>query len=400
MAASAPTGAVTLVFTDVQGSTTLWETHTDAMRSALQTHNDVMRQLLVQHGGYEVKTEGDAFMLAFSSPQAAVAFCLHAQNALLDARWPEALATVDDASTEVDAAGKPIWRGLRVRMGVHVGAPEHEVNAITGRMDYFGPMVNRAARVASAAHGGQIVVSDEVHAALDMTALHEPVEHDLGEHWLKGLKSVEHLFSLVPQRLRGRHFEPVKSLPTPASGQPAFDSSPDDQFFKMLSERTTLDASGTLHRQAAPAQPPIPRPRPPAELPALELDESKLRVNREKAAEAAANAETPSGSKKTMLALIVAVVAVIGVSVFAMSSGIIPGATVSTKEVVHFLSEPPGATVIIDGKERGTTPLDLPNDFADGIYEAKLQKLGYEPMTVIFQGARTSTIKGDLRLKK
>ncbi|MBM3266675.1 MAG: AAA family ATPase [Candidatus Sericytochromatia bacterium] len=210
-----PTGVVTLVFTDVQGSTVLWERQPTAMHAALGIHNRLLRDLLAEHGGYEVKTEGDAFMVAFAAPDAAVAWCLAAQEALLAAEWPADLLSQPDAGEERDPAGMALRRGLRVRMGVHAGEPFCVPDPLTGRMDYFGPMVNRAARVGGAAHGGQVVVSGGVWAALGDAAPPRAAARDLGEHRLKGLDTPERLVQLLPEGLAGRTFEPPKSQAGP-----------------------------------------------------------------------------------------------------------------------------------------------------------------------------------------
>ena len=114
-----------MVFTDVQGSTKLWEALKEDMERALFIHNGVMRRVIAECGGYEVKTEGDAFMVAFQTAHAAVKWCLDAQEALVNAEWPTDGALLDqpEASVQYDDAGNQIWSGLRVRMGVHVGEP-------------------------------------------------------------------------------------------------------------------------------------------------------------------------------------------------------------------------------------------------------------------------------------
>src|SRR5690349_19948819 len=83
----APTGTVALVFTDVQGSTQLWERCSGGMRTALEVHDRVLRTLLAEHGGHEVKSQGDSYMVAFTSAVVAVRWCLEAQQALLRAPW-------------------------------------------------------------------------------------------------------------------------------------------------------------------------------------------------------------------------------------------------------------------------------------------------------------------------
>ncbi|MBF0548295.1 MAG: tetratricopeptide repeat protein [Candidatus Riflebacteria bacterium] len=211
---SPPVGLVTLVFTDVQGSTGLWENAPDVMRSALATHDSVMRETIDTIGGYEVKTEGDAFMVAFGDPISAIKWCLTVQERLMAAEWPPQLFGLTDAAKVLDTHGRPIFCGLRVRMGIHSGIPECKPDPKTGRMDYFGPMVNRAARVGGAAHGGQILVSGSVWERVSsrLSGIGSPFFCDLGQHRLKGLESLEQLVMLIPMSLAERRFPPPKTL--------------------------------------------------------------------------------------------------------------------------------------------------------------------------------------------
>ncbi len=185
-----PVGELALVFTDVESSTALWEVAPAAMRTALALHDALMRQLLEEHRGYEVKTEGDAFMIAFVDAADALAWCLAAQVGLGRLAWPDRIVAAPAASPRDGACG------LRVRMGVHRGAPECVVSPVTGRMDYFGPVVNRAARVAAAAHGGQILVSGTAWEAIDPPS--EARIRELGEFRFKGLHRPEQLVEVVP----------------------------------------------------------------------------------------------------------------------------------------------------------------------------------------------------------
>ena len=110
----APVGAVTLVFTDVEGSTPLWESHPDDMRVALQTHDQIMRETLARHQGYEMRTEGDAFKAAFSDPAAAISWCMEVQQALHSAQWPPGLLD-EDVTRDVVVDGVTVLRGRDVR---------------------------------------------------------------------------------------------------------------------------------------------------------------------------------------------------------------------------------------------------------------------------------------------
>ncbi len=234
-----PTGEVSLVFTDIKNSTLLWETYPIAMRSAIKMHNEVMRRHLRIIGGYEVKTEGDAFMVAFSTVTSALLWCFTVQSQLLEVQWPQEILSSVNGQEVLDADGNVIFRGLSVRMGVHWGSPVCEVDPVTKRMDYFGPMVNRAARISSVADGGQITVSSdfiaeiqrllETHIESDRSgsmdsedAMQDDVlSHairrelrslssqgfevkDLGERRLKGLENPEYIYLMYPHSLAGR----------------------------------------------------------------------------------------------------------------------------------------------------------------------------------------------------
>lgn len=124
------------------------------MAVAIRKHNEVLREMLQQHGGYEVKTEGDAFMCSFADPLVAVRFCLDTQEKLLQVDWPQEIYEHEKSQIVKNDDGQLLYRGLRVRMGLHCGNPSCEEDPTTGRMDYFGQMVNRAARVESVASGG------------------------------------------------------------------------------------------------------------------------------------------------------------------------------------------------------------------------------------------------------
>jgi predicted ATPase/class 3 adenylate cyclase len=193
-----PTGTVTFLFTDIEGSTALWESSPESMRSALERHDGILRAAIAGRGGAVFSTAGDAFAAAFSSADAALGAALDAQVALQGEPWP----------TEP---------GLRVRMGLHTGAA-HERDG-----DYFGPTLNRAARVMALAHGGQVLVSMAVEG-LVRDGLGEGVSLvDLGAQHLRGLTRSERVFEVrAPGVATG--FPPLRGadngpagLPTPAT---------------------------------------------------------------------------------------------------------------------------------------------------------------------------------------
>ncbi|KAJ4346551.1 uncharacterized protein N0V89_010482 [Didymosphaeria variabile] len=235
----APTGEVSLVFTDIKSSTLLWETYPIAMRSAIKMHNELMRRQLRIIGGYEVKTEGDAFMVAFPTVTSALLWCFTIQSQLLEVPWPQEILNSVNGQEVVDPNGNVIFRGLSVRMGIHWGTPVCEVDPVTKRMDYFGPMVNRASRISSVADGGQITVSSdfiaeiqrllETHIEGDRSnsigseeqygddqlsqAIRQELRSlssqgfevkDLGERRLKGLENPEYIYLMYPHSLASR----------------------------------------------------------------------------------------------------------------------------------------------------------------------------------------------------
>lgn len=156
-----PVGKLALVFTDIKNSTLLWDTYPVAMRSAIKLHNTMMRRQLRIVGGYEVKTEGDSFMVSFPTPTSALLWCFNVQNQLLIEDWPNEILETNEGCEVTDSLGNILFRGLSVRMGIHWGSPVCELDMVTRRMDYFGPMVNRASRIESSADGGQIAVSSD-----------------------------------------------------------------------------------------------------------------------------------------------------------------------------------------------------------------------------------------------
>jgi predicted ATPase/class 3 adenylate cyclase len=206
----APSGDLCIVFTDIQGSTALWDKAPEVMRKALDTHDTLMRQSLESFAGFEVKNEGDAFMVAFAGRDAAIGWCLAVQESMLHADWPHELSTFPQSASELDEAGALLFQGLRVRMGIHRGNPQQIVDPTTRRADYRGGMVNRAARVAHAAHGGQVLLSRAVWEELESDPRHALI--DLGQHRFAGLEAPEHVVQIAPSALSGRQFPPLRAL--------------------------------------------------------------------------------------------------------------------------------------------------------------------------------------------
>ncbi|KAJ9443996.1 hypothetical protein DIPPA_51837 [Diplonema papillatum] len=156
------TSIATIVFTDIVQSTATWNACPDGMKRALQLHNVLIRSALAAFGGYEVKTIGDSFMAAFSSPQDAAKFSLSVHAKLYSANWPSQLLAIPHCSVVPST-----WCGLRVRIGMHQGIVSVEKNTVTDRFDYFGPTVNMAARLESHCLPGCVAVLPEFAAEVE-----------------------------------------------------------------------------------------------------------------------------------------------------------------------------------------------------------------------------------------
>ena len=188
MAINLPSGTVTFLFTDVEGSTRLWEQFPDAMGQALARHDDLLRQAIEQHGGRIIKYTGDGVHAAFDTAVNGITAALAAQQRLYGAAW--------------DEIGP---QRLRVRMGLHTGEAEERSG------DYFGPALNRAARLMSVAHGGQTLLSATA-AGLVRDQLPEAASlRDLGEHRLRDLIRSERIYQLLHPALPSV-FPPLRSL--------------------------------------------------------------------------------------------------------------------------------------------------------------------------------------------
>jgi predicted ATPase/class 3 adenylate cyclase len=184
-----PSGTVTFLFSDIEGSTNLARQLGPDWSAVLRLHRDLLRAAFTSEGGHELGTEGDSFFVVFPSARAAVAAAAAAQRALTKAAWP------GDVS-------------LRVRMGIHTAeaAPEG-----TDRSDYTGLEVHRAARIAATAHGGQVVLSSQTVALIDERPPAGVGVRALGAHRLKDFPEPEDLHQLLVEGL-AVDFPPLRSL--------------------------------------------------------------------------------------------------------------------------------------------------------------------------------------------
>ena len=180
------TGTITFLFTDVEGSTKLWERNPEAMSQALSHHDELIRNAVEAHDGFVFKTVGDAFYVAFSPAAEAVEAAIDVQKSLLSEDWEET-------------------GPLKVRIALHTGTAD-ERNG-----DYFGPTLNRAARLLSAGHGGQVLLSLSTQELVrDQLPLGAALR-DLGVRRLKDLSRPEHVFQLTAPDLPAS-FPPLNTL--------------------------------------------------------------------------------------------------------------------------------------------------------------------------------------------
>jgi predicted ATPase/class 3 adenylate cyclase len=180
-----PARTATFLMTDIEGSTRLWEEQRAAMAVSLEAHDAILRAAVERAGGTVVKSTGDGFLAAFDRPEAAIVAAVEGQRALEEQAWP--------------ATGP-----LRVRMAIHAGSAEVRDG------DFFGPTLNRLARLMAIGHGGQVLVSSATTSLVagDLPPACDLI--DLGSHRLRDLDQPEHVYQLVAARLR-REFPPLRA---------------------------------------------------------------------------------------------------------------------------------------------------------------------------------------------
>lgn len=189
-----PTGTVTFFFSDIEGSTRLIRELGDAYPEALLAHHTIQRQALAANGGHELRTEGDSFFIVFGSALQACKGAAAVQRMLTEHPWPKGSR-------------------LRIRIGLHTGEA-----TLVGN-EYLGLDVHRAARVANAAHGGQVLLSETTRALVDSALPADLTLKDLGAHRLKDLARPEHLFQLTIDGCPAE-FPPLRSLETTPNNLP------------------------------------------------------------------------------------------------------------------------------------------------------------------------------------
>jgi predicted ATPase/class 3 adenylate cyclase len=190
-----PSETLTFLYTDIQGSTRLWQQHRDVMGGVVARHDRILREIVEAHGGAVFRTMGDAVCAAFHTAPSALRAAVEIQQAILGQRWGEGIA-------------------LRIRIAIHTGAAE------TRDGDYTGHTLNRVARLLSAGHGGQILLSD-ITRGLALDELPRDLTLvDLGEHRLKDLERPERIYQAEVPGLPSS-FPPLRTLDTMPNNLPS-----------------------------------------------------------------------------------------------------------------------------------------------------------------------------------
>ncbi len=186
-----PSGMVTFLFTDIEGSSQKWDRSKASMRTAVATHDALLDEVIARNHGHVVKKLGDGFMAAFGDPADAVGAAWNAQRMIANVGWDDAIAP------------------MRVRMGIHTG-PGEPANG-----DYLGPSLNRASRIEAAGHGGQVLTSAATRELIGDRI--EGVQFmDLGEHHLRGLARTERIYQVAAEGL-ATDFPPLRTESTPTN---------------------------------------------------------------------------------------------------------------------------------------------------------------------------------------
>ena len=253
-----PQRPVTIVFTDIQSSTALWARTPQAMGAALDQHHDIIRHLISKHKCYEVKTIGDAFMIACDESRRAVALAVELQHKLFAASWgdgeiDEAYRQMEAEKNHAPATLSPLgkyghcWNGLRVRVGIHTGLADIRLDETTKGFDYYGNLPNMAARTESYGCGGQVVVTQDVVDALGDAGAAMYLLRPLGSAVLRGASNPIVLYDIVtvPGRVFPRAADEV-SVKGPAAnaGEAASEGSTADP--NCVEAVTSVSSDGSL----------------------------------------------------------------------------------------------------------------------------------------------------------
>ncbi|TDH66674.1 hypothetical protein CCR75_008746 [Bremia lactucae] len=201
------------VYTDIESSSALWAIGNGRlMQESTQVHDDILRSLLAPYRGYEITTAGDSFQLAFHTIREATEYCLIAQLRLLNAKWPKGLHNLVPSTEKVRAGTKTIFKGLRVRMGIHdavgsEGTLVRDVHVVTGKIIYTGASVVIAHEIGDLGEGGQILVTERIAKWLKKNSTQvaiKSVVELVREYAMPRLHTTLKIFQVVPKPLVAR----------------------------------------------------------------------------------------------------------------------------------------------------------------------------------------------------
>jgi class 3 adenylate cyclase len=213
-----PSGTVTFLFSDIEGSTGLLKRLDGRYRELIDQHRRIVRETFTRHGGVEIDTQGDAFFFAFSRARDAVAAAVEAQRAHAAASWPDAV-------------------DVRVRMGLHTGEPA------VGAEGYLGVDVVRAARLCATAQGGHVLLSEATRALLGSSLPDGVSIHALGERQLKDIDEPERVYELEIEGVE----QPEPAVPAQSEAEADWDKRAED-LAKRMTERINESVYRSLER--------------------------------------------------------------------------------------------------------------------------------------------------------
>ena len=253
----APThGPIAVVFTDIQSSSSLWGLYPEEMTEALNLHHKIFRRLINKHRGYEVKTIGDAFMIAFSSAIDAVEFSCDLQVELYDETWPNPLLEHESCETI-----SSLFHGLRVRSGVHYGDCVVKTTP-QGGYDYEGNIINSCARVTDAGAGGQALLTEAAYGSAEdyLAEINHNVDCKyLGAFKFKGISDPIGCVQILPERFANRNFAELRNCtrfeppqPDVETGNTSENMSHKDSMTIVQERGELIDATQTLRRFFGP----------------------------------------------------------------------------------------------------------------------------------------------------
>ena len=213
-----PSGTVTFLFSDIEGSTALLKRLDERYRELIARHRQIVRETFSQHGGVEIDMQGDSFFFAFARARDAVAAAVEAQRAHADESWPDGV-------------------DVRVRMGLHTGEPA------VGAEGYLGVDVVRAARLCATGQGGHVLLSETTRALLGSALPDGVAIHALGERRLKDIDEPERVYELAIEGIE----QAQPAAPEPAAAETDWDRRA-DELAKRMTERINESVYRSLER--------------------------------------------------------------------------------------------------------------------------------------------------------